>query len=265
MPELDRLENPPVVQMTLTVQFGPALDSLSMLDVSQIYGLYQGNYPQFRQVSIAGPMDVEAVPTERRSEVGSWALPRVMMSSQDLEYSVLLQTDRLTFTWMRQSPLSVASSYPGFRDMVRRFLAELSLFREWLSENNFPDVGAQVAELTYLNGFLLGPDEKRRPVGDIVTFFCNPRRAPMTNFDLNWTEYLRPVEASDKLSGTFNVQTMPGVSPDGEAILLLNMVGRSVVGEGRWDALTILFDELHDKAAEIFVGSVRPEARGANK
>jgi uncharacterized protein (TIGR04255 family) len=266
MTDAPRLKNPPVVQVMLTAHFEPALESLTMLDVATIFEQYRAKYPVFRQVPIVGTMAVEATPRQDRVEtIASSALPRVMMGTEDQEFAVLLQTDRLSLGWMRQNPLSSAATYPGFREMKRRFDEELEVFHNWLKNNDFPDVSPDIIELAYNNAFEMGSEEQRRPISDVVTFFQNPRKARMSAFTVTWIELLRPEERVEaELSGSVRVQTGPGIGPDGSDVLLFNMTGSAAVKSGTWSGLDDSFDELHDRIVQIFAGCIQPDAREAS-
>ena len=247
----------------LTAHFGPPLESLTMLDVAAIFEEFRPEYPSFRQIPIAGSMSVDAIPREEAVEtIVSSALPRVMMASADEEFAVFLQTDRISVGWMRQTPLSITATYPGFEEMRKRLDFELSRLQDWLRKNKFPDFAPDVVELAYNNAFDMGTEERRRLISDVLTFFKNPRKAKMTAFNMSWIELMRPEETdASQLSGSIRVQSGPGLAPDGTHVLLFNMVASAAVKGQQWSGVGATFEEMHDRIVQIFSGSIQPEAR----
>jgi len=233
-----------------------------MIDVVGVYDQFRSRYPVFQQVPIASKLVVQAVPRTGKEEVESSALPRVMMSTEDLEFSCLLQTDRFSVSWSRQLPLNEPCSYPGFAAMLQSLEAELSSVVQWFATHNYPDLSPDVIELAYKNAFLIDVDGASRSVNDIFTFFKNPRGIGMSAFSTTWIEPLREdSQAPEDLSGTITVTSGSGIGPDGDRVLLFNLTGLRNARSRSWNHLAASYSSLHDKMLDVFAGSIVPPAR----
>lgn len=262
MRERRRLKNPPVVTVMLTVQFEPALSSLTILDIARLFELFEAQYPVFTHVNRAGAMitDPRTITPGGVIEVNALdRLPRVSFSSPDLGRAIFFQDDRVSVNWQRQSPLDEETDYPHFDGLLESLNSELDTLLSWLQTNQFPSVVPSVAEVAYSNAFNLQIGDRRRSMSEIFTFFNNPRQAPMSAFNFAWSELVRPVEYSGtEITGVLNMQTGIGLSPAGSPVALFSLTGNSVV-TGDWDSLSEVLTEVHDRVAEIFDAAIQEE------
>lgn len=262
MGKLRKYDNPPIVQVMVTVQFSAPIGGLSLLDIASLYERFEQAYPNFSQIGRAGAMIFS--PYEAATiNVSDVVLPRVQFLDERLQCGVLFQEDRLSFLWNRIGALDTDANYPLFDAIKQRTLIELDNLRRWLSDNSFPDVLPAVAEVGYSNAFSAGTRESGRRVSDVFTYLKLPVDKKMSVFQCGWQELLRPNELSDDgktdgITGQIIVNSGPGTSPDGRAILLLNLTAVSSVDS--WEALTQILDEMHDRVGETFDNLVEPAA-----
>lgn len=254
----ERLEFPPITEMVLTTQFEPSLLALGILDVATVFESFKDRFPVFKEVPQAGPMrpDPRSAVTHAIS-----AIPRLQFATEDLSRLVLFQNDRFSFAWQRTTSLEEQCDYPTFEPILEEYISERGRFLDAVRRLPFPEIRPLAIEVAYVNALTLGKEGKRRRVSDVVTFFDNPREAPLISLDVSWTELLRAEEQElrSELSGVVNVSCGPGNSPEGDPMLILSLTAVADARNVDWNDVS-LFEEAHAKISEVFKSSVRQEA-----
>lgn len=247
------LKNPPIMQLALTVSFTPSLDSLSIIDLAELYSEFRGDFPIYAQVQRAGPMSYS--PFEADETKGS--MPRILFSSEDTSSQVAFQNDRLTVLWRRTTPLTSEPKYPGFGHVVELYFKALVRLQGWLRAKGLPEIVPAVGELAYVDAFSVEDRETHKPraISDILNIFSSEVIFPILTFSHNWTEPLR-----GKLDGYIRVEIdAPTQLADGEMVVSLDTTVSFNPGDD-WMVAERKFSDAHEAALQVFDRVVNPNA-----
>ena len=143
-------ENPPVVEVALSVQFeAPLLDSPTiMVRWAQI----RDRFPKY-QLAPPLPSGVESFNGQPEPELefhisSGPPTPRLVMLSESESKVLQIQHDRFGYGWQKITP---GDEYPGFLSIRREFSEELQDFKLYLSAEGHPRMAANQCEVTYVN------------------------------------------------------------------------------------------------------------------
>ena len=153
---LPAFENPPVVEVVVSVQFDePAISGpLLMLRWSQI----RDRFPKYEETPPV-PFTIETFdgPREPRFEFeisDAPPTPRFFMKSESESEILQVQENMFGYSWRKLSPTDEYPHYEKIREAFKRELAEFQMF---LSEENLGDISPVQCEVTYVN--LILPEE----------------------------------------------------------------------------------------------------------
>lgn len=244
----------PIVQLLLTVGFAQPISDLSLIDLADIARLFTDDLPVFQQVNRASPMppgldDQQALQALYLPAMG---LPRLSLTTTDRRDQLLFQDDRLSFGWMRTTPLGAPHDYPGFRETYARFSGYLNALAEWVASKQLPVLPA-VGEAVYTDAFEVGD---RSVLADIFSPLNPDSKLPMNNLQYSFQQRW-PDDRTGHIAGTFGG---PQLSPDGMFIMTLETTGRFALLEG-FDAMASEFTEAHQLMRNTFECLVKPAAR----
>lgn len=227
----------PVQEVAFTVQRRtPA--PLHALDVAHIHGLYAERYPLFQQLDPLPPMQLH--PTmEAFIEFGGQNL-RYWFASEDSKFLCQLQHDRFGLNWRRLAPSTVPADYPGYADLVERFMRELEVADNWLVSRGSDAVPA-IAELYYMNAVELGD----RRISRLLRFFTPVDKRPLSNFQFTLRS---PLPLEGEALGFLETACHIGADVRGLPVLFVSFISRMPIGESL--SLNAAFDLMHDAVSE---------------
>ncbi len=240
--------NAPVVEMLVTVQFSPSLDTLSIIDMADLYGLFRSDFPVFSQVPRAGPMSFDPVEAIVHIEQ-TGDQPRLSFASEDLSRLVVFQNDRLSFGWLRVAPLHNNPSYPGFQNIFASLVDALKRLQAWIAGRGLAPIKPRAAEVSYQDAFAIhnAAGEQTLPVSDVFNFINPDLKFPKFRFNYAWSELL-----PDDLPGFATVSaSAPALVADGTEVMLLQTWASFNPGTD-WDALPDKFEAAHQAVLAIY-------------
>ena len=219
---------PPVVETVLTVQFAslPGFLPVHLIDWFQ---QNRTDYPQFLLERALRPIRLplrlrEGLPASRPPGSGS---PRAVVRSDDGNWAVQFQADRLAVNWRGSESVG---PYPRFRAAAERFGAVWERFLRFAREEGLGRVRPEVGEVRYLN--LIPPPDV--PVGeDFARVLCVappntpdrfPPLPPPTACELNRTFEFPADNGWIDRGGRLLTEaslTAPGDSPDRRTLFKL--------------------------------------------
>lgn len=155
-PDLPNFENPPVVEVVLSVQFEP-LSGLRTAQIGLLWSRFRGGFPKVEERPPLNPV-VERFgpPTAGKIEVRFETLEipplaRVLFLSEAGDQLVQVQPDRFLHNWRKAAG---AGPYPRYQTIREAFLRELRLFEEFLSQEDIGTLRINQCEVTYVNHIL---------------------------------------------------------------------------------------------------------------
>lgn len=245
-------EAAPIVQLLLTTQFQQPAQNLTVFDYADLRDVY-AEYPVRRHVPRAGPMPVMQPKTQLTEYISD--APRLQFITEDLQWEVLFQEDRISVGWNRTSPLDEKSGYPGFNAVLKRFIDELSKLSIFLIERGSDAIAAGIGEVSYSDAFRLKKtDGTSRKMEEIFSNIRSIEEFRFNLVNLNYTKIVKgdyPAHVETNISG-------PALDPSGERAAFLRTTVRFAVEDE--SSLNARFDHAHLSAQEVFDTLVNPDA-----
>lgn len=140
----------------MSLQFSP-LEGLHVGHLGLLWGSsFKGDYPLFNS-SEAIPHLIEQFGVVSRDRpkiqlMEKMPAPRLMLASEDQQYLVQLQNDRLTLNWRKLSEASgKINEYPRFEATSARLKEEWGRLKNYISENGLGEATIDQVEFTYVN------------------------------------------------------------------------------------------------------------------
>lgn len=252
----EQTDGAPIVQLLLTLSFEPALPDLTILDLAELARLFNAELPVFRQYVRAGPMRTVPDDDDTPDFQQMVGLPRISLATGDGGYQLLLQDDRISFGWMRTTPLSGSHDYPGFSSTFDNLMTKVAAVREWARARKI-DIKPAVGEVVYTDAFLLS-DSRR--LSDILTTLNPAAMMSVVQFEYGWKQNW-PTDREGFLEGSF---AGPGLSPEGLPVASLESTGRFDI-EGDWAAVSQAFSEAHGVMTDTYKALVTDGARATSQ
>jgi uncharacterized protein (TIGR04255 family) len=245
-------EAAPIVQLLLTTQFQQPAQNLTIFDYADLREVY-AEYPVRRHVPRAGPMPVMQ-PTTQITEYVSDA-PRLQFMTEDLQWEILFQEDRISVGWNRTNSLENPSQYPGFTEVFNRFNKEFYKLSKFLLERGNDALKFEVGEVSYSDAFRL--DNKDGSLKRMDEIFSNIRSIKNFSFNLVNLTYTKIVKGDYPAHVETNISG-PALDSSGERAAFLRTTVRFAVEDE--SSLAARFDHAHLSAQEVFETLVNPDA-----
>lgn len=248
-------DNPPVIQVLITVQFEPALSTLNLLQAGELANQFIDRYPLFTQISRAGPMPAQF--GVQSLEVNLGGMPRLQLVSSDLDYRVYLQDDRFSVGWSRTGLLDENPNYPGFPEVLSRIGDVASTVITFARENGFGEIKPTVAEILYEDGFsMVNADGENRRLKDVYQFLSPDFVLPTMGFNWVWATPLEGIEGHAELNASGVYADPTGVLQTHlQTTLRLDLAGMD------WPEVSGACMIGRDNANRLFETVVNPKAR----
>lgn len=254
MTHLPEYDNPPVVEVAISLQFKP----LELLRSSH-YGVFWQTLREagFRRTEDHGALGpafehFEATPSSRvgiRLQAFDDAppLPRVWFLTEPQNELIQLQSDRLVVNW-RQGAGS--EPYPRYARIIERFRFALRELERFTEVEELGSIVPNQCEITYVNHILA--DEKWSKHGElsqVVTVWENEYSDPYLSApeDVNFTARYRMEDETGKPIGRLYVSFQPAYQKaDGLPIFLMNLTARGAPEPADLNGAFRLFDLQHE-------------------
>lgn len=184
-------------EVVIALQFREALSHLNAL---QIAALVEGfkQFPNFSELPPAGPMPYTLGQLDGTEAVANFdpSFPRIVLTSDDREYVLSFQGDRLTYSWVRLAEVGAEANYPGFETLAANLIPIAEQFRALTGSLFGVDIVFSVAEVTYVNVIpTRKTDGGRILLSQIYSFLAQVEGAPGINgYFYGWNEQLSVAE-----------------------------------------------------------------------
>lgn len=147
-------ENPPVIEVVCGVHF-QSLSNLLAPHFGLLWEKYRDEYPICREVAPLSPA------IERFDDQGKIGfefqdtppLPRIWFIHKSENGIVQVQRDRFLHNWRK---IKTEDEYPRYPVVIELFKEKLSIFEDFLAENEFGEIKPLQYEMTYVNHICKG-------------------------------------------------------------------------------------------------------------
>lgn len=198
---LPEFENPPVVEVALSVQF----EALAGLRTPQLGLLWQEFRNRFPITEEHPPLDavlerfgIPPTPNIARFQMlTSPPVPRCWFLNREGTELVQVQQDRFVHNWRK---VGDTDTYPRYDHVKSTFENELRCFDKFLAHHQIGELNPNQCEITYVNHITSGEGSKHHgQLGDVFTFFA-PR----------YTDEFRPIPEDGRFSLRYVIPYGPG-------------------------------------------------------
>jgi hypothetical protein len=233
---------------------------LSLLDVADWVNANREVYPTAQQSASTPRVDMMANPQlPAFSFVDGNDLPRMTLSTRTNDFSIILQTDRVAFSWNRVKPVGEMDSYVGFLSMKARWKEFILSFQSWHSSRLGGKYSPRLLELGYNNAVSMDLETRRRRIGEVFNW-VNPGRG-VNAFQVAWGELIRDPdddrEFVDASVPRVNANVALGVIPPAQRVLVFNFVGLGqLVGDDNGVEDGGMVDTLHSRILDIYAETI---------
>lgn len=245
-------DNAPIVHLLLTASFAPAIELLSIIDLAELFKLFEADYPVFQQLHRAGQMSANAQTGTFMVENVSTS-PRVSFTSADLSSFMFFQDDRFSMGWNRSTASDI---YPGFQAVYDQFERNLAIVNSWLSDRG-SNVVPVVGELVYTDVFAMPPVA----LGDALSKTFTVME-PFGTFRTNSLECAWIESLPEGGEGFARVKVAgPALSPAGEPVLMFETTISFNLAGFPWHNIHTGFEMAHGVGHDVFRRVVNPAMR----
>jgi uncharacterized protein (TIGR04255 family) len=156
--DLPDFENPPVVEVVLSVQFEP-LSGMRAAHFGLFWDQIRGRYPRTEERLALDPV-VERFPEPARRRLGLQfpileipPLPRFWFLHETENELLQVQTDRFIKNWRKTGE---GDAYPRYENVKEWFQQDFKEFQEFASREKLGTIGVNQCEVTYVNHIVPG-------------------------------------------------------------------------------------------------------------
>ena len=153
---LPQFENPPVIEVVLSVQFEP-IEPIHRGYIGLLWNEYRERYPTVEEYPPLGQtiekFGIPKPPKEITVEVKTTTTPpsRIWFKNEAGNGLIQIQNDRFIFNWIKSDD---DSEYPRYEAVYKCFKEEFGIFQKFLNRENLGGIIPNQCEVTYINNIL---------------------------------------------------------------------------------------------------------------
>ncbi len=260
---LPSFENPPVVEVALSVQFAP-IDALQTPQMGLLWGEFRERLPkstaqpplqpEFENFEAAGI----SMPRVRIETFDAPPVPRLWFLNGEETELVQVQQTRFITNWRRVND----EPYPRFQKVLQDFRRRFGIFSEFLSREKLGELEPNQCEVTYVNHIDRATGQARHgAVEEILTtwtehysdsFLHDPEDVAVR------LRYLIP-GPNDTPAGRLHISFQRAFKMDQKPIFLLNLTARGKPTSDGMEGVYGFFDLGHEWIVRGFT-SITPRS-----
>ena len=166
-PPLPDFENPPVIEVVLSVQFEP-IDGFRQVHLGLLWAEFRDKYPHVEEhpplaqvtetfgIPEPAKIRIQVVPSHKPSAVRCWFL------NDGRTELIQVQHDRFIHNWRKVGEgVAEGGTYPRYEYIRDQFEEEIKKFQNFLNTNNLDNIKLEQCEITYINHIMCGAGWKR--------------------------------------------------------------------------------------------------------
>ena len=243
-----KYENPPINEIVCGIRFNP-IEQLQSGHFGILWQKFRHDFPKTEDHDLIAPISQEDF-----ENFDKLPLRRVWFIHRNENELVQVQRNRFLYNWREREE---GDEYPGYEKVINNFVRYLSLFQEFLVEENLGNIATKEYELTYID--LIPQGQGWENLGNLEKVFPNllsltGQGIPSTNVRvINWQTILDLPNGLGQLSiamrsGQRKTNNQP----------LLHIQTRAL-GKGQSESMQAWFDAAHTTITELFLNLVSSE------
>jgi uncharacterized protein (TIGR04255 family) len=268
-PKIPEYQNPPVVEVALSLQFEP-IESLRSVHFGLLWE--QLRKEGFSQVEDHGPLepvfedftlDSPRIGIKVQTFDDAPPLPRVWFLNAAGTELIQVQTNRLIVNWRRGAG---EEPYPRYTHILKRFKSALQTVVEIVKEENLGSIVPNQCEVTYVNHVLAEKEwSKHGEVANVVTVWRNDYSDSYLGSpeDVAFAARYRMAAPDGIILGRLHVALLPAFQrSDNAPIFAINMTARGKPATASIESALELFDKQHEWIVRGFTSITTTELHG---
>ena len=246
--------SPPVTEVAAGVQFAP-LAGLHVHHIGLLWEKFRDRFPVVEEHPTLDPVFEKfgerkpLVPSINVKLVTETALPRCWFLTKDGSELIQLQADRFFHNWRRQGEGQAYPTYAVVRDSLRR---ELSIFEDFILENELDKLTPNQCELTYVNQIVSGSAwHSHADLERLVTVWKSPELSNIE--EVRFVIRRLIIDEGGQPIGRLHVDMQPVYRiPDDKPAFILKIIARGKPLGDDLDGVFRFLDRGHKEALETF-------------
>lgn len=157
-----KYDNPPINEIVCGIRFNP-IEQLQSGHLGILWQKIRHDFPKTEDQNPIAPISQDDI-----GKIDKLPLPRVWFIHRNENELVQVQRNRFHYNWRERDE---GDEYPGFDKVVNNFIRYLTLFQEFLIEENLGKLVTKEYELTYID--LIPQGQGWENLGDLGKVFPN--------------------------------------------------------------------------------------------
>jgi uncharacterized protein (TIGR04255 family) len=243
-----KFENPPINEIVCGIRFNP-IEQLQSGHFGILWQKFRHDFPKTEDHDLIAPISQEDF-----ENFDKLPLRRVWFIHRNENELVQVQRNRFLYNWRERKE---GNEYPGYEKVINNFVRYLSLFQEFLVEENLGNIATKEYELTYID--LIPQGQGWENLGNLEKVFPNllsltGQGIPSTNVRvINWQTILDLPNGLGQLS----IAIRSGQRKTNNQPLLL--IQTRALSKGQSESMQAWFDAAHTTITELFLNLVSSE------
>ena len=230
--DLPNFDNPPVIEVLLSVQFAE-LEKFKTVQAGLLWNsVFKNKYHQISEhPRIESSFEVIGKNLTQKTNLeiairNTPEVPRLWFISSENKELVQIQPDRFIHNWRK---IGEGENYPRYEQIRKKFFSELRLIRKFSKEENLGKIQPNQCEITYVNHIdTIGKESKFwDSLHEVFNFWKKTSKSPimengtiLNSIEDTIIKFRQPIisETGDFLGRLF-ISIEPAITPDKKKIL----------------------------------------------
>ncbi len=243
-----KYDNPPINEIVCGIRFNP-IELLQSGHLGILWQKIRHDFPKTEDQNLIAPISQDDI-----GKIDKPPLPRVWFIHRNDNELVQVQRNRFHYNWREREEGDV---YPGYEKVINNFISYLTLFQEFLIEENLGNLTIKDYELTYID--LIPQGHGWENLGDLEIVFPNllsfsRQDIFSTNVKvINWQTILDLPDGLGELSIAIRSAQR---KTDNQRLIHIET---KALSKGQSQSIRTWFDAAHSNITEAFSNLVSPE------
>ena len=255
---LPKFDNPPVIEVALSVQFERR--NVATAQLALVWQQYRDRFPDIQEKPELEPVierfgSPKALVAGVRFEVGTMPAPRLWFVSKSGCELVQVQRDRFIRNWRKTDG---EPDYPSFEKLRQAFVDDWELFSRFVSDEFKSPLVPNQCEVTYVNILDgLNPSQLPQVMSWISGNFSDDYLGEPEDADLTLRFLLKDNNASPW--GRLHIAATPVIrAPDNRPVIRLAITARGAPMTKDWNGALDCLDKGHEAVVRGFTSITTP-------
>ena len=236
-----KYDNPPINEIVCGIRFNP-IEPLQSGHLGIFWQKIRHDFPKTEDQNLIAPISQDDI-----GKIDKPPLPRVWFIHRNDNELVQVQRNRFHYNWREREE---GDAYPGYEIVINNFIIYLTLFQEFLIEENLGTLTIKDYELTYID--IIPQGQGWENLGDLEKVFPNLltlTRQGILSANVRVINWQTILELPNGL-GQLSIAIRSGQRKTNNQQLL--HIETKALGKGQSESIHAWFDVAHTSITELF-------------